>query len=115
GGGEVNTTNDTATDVTPITQFADLTVTKTHSGNFTEAQTGAAYTITVSNVGLGATVGTVMIADTLPPALCAPAITGTAWNCTLSTLSCSRGDVLGAGLSYPPLTVTVNIATNAAA
>src|SRR5207244_11849763 len=82
GGGEVNTANDTATDVTAITQFADLIVSKTHTGNFTEGQTGATYTITVSNVGLGSTAGTVTLADTLPSGLTATAINGTGWLCT---------------------------------
>jgi len=41
GGGEPNTGNDSASDATTITQLPDLTITKTHSGNFTQGQTGA--------------------------------------------------------------------------
>ena len=44
----------------------DLTITKTHTGNFSRNQTGATYTITVSNVGFGPTSGTVTVTDTLP-------------------------------------------------
>src|ERR1700674_2876195 len=64
GGGEVNTTNDTANDTTTIIQLADLTLTKTHVGNFIEGQIGT-YTVTVSNVGQGPTSGTVTVSDTL--------------------------------------------------
>src|SRR4029077_890394 len=66
GAGETNTANDTATDVTAITQLPDLTLAKTHSGSFTQGQTGATYTLTVSNGGAGPTVGTVTVTDTLP-------------------------------------------------
>ena len=39
----------------------DLTITKSHSGNFTQGQTGATYTITVTNSGSVATNGTVRV------------------------------------------------------
>src|SRR5262249_22126193 len=44
----------------------DVTIAKTHSGTFNRGQTGAQYTITVSNVGFGPTAGTVTVVDTLP-------------------------------------------------
>ena len=52
----------------------DLTITKTHSGNFTQGQTGATYTLTVSNVGAVSTSGTVTVTDTLPAGLTATAL-----------------------------------------
>ena len=115
GGGESNTGNDTATDSTTVSATApDLTVTKSHVGNFTQGQTGATYTITVSNTGNAATTGaTVTVTDTLPADLTATAIAGTGWTCTLSTLTCTRTTVLVAGASYPAITVTVNVALNA--
>src|SRR2546423_88485 len=53
GGGEMNTANDTATDPTVISPAGapDLTITKTHAGNFTQGQTGASYALTASNTG----------------------------------------------------------------
>src|SRR5258706_451347 len=90
GGGELNTGNNSASDATTITQVADLTVAKTHTGNFTQGQTGATYTITVSNGGPGSTSGTVTVVDTLPSGLTATAISGTGWTCTLATLTCTR-------------------------
>src|SRR5439155_241419 len=117
GGGETNTGNDSSSDATTINPAltSDLTITKTHSGNFTQAQTGATYTITVTNSGTGPTSGVVTVTDTLPSGLTATAISGTGWTCTLATLTCSRSDVLAASASYPAITLTVNVANNAAA
>ena len=93
----------------------DLAITKTHSGTFTRGQTGAVWTITVSNVGFGPTVGTVTVVDTLPNVQNPPvptALSGTGWTCTLATLTCTRTDALASGSSYPPITLTVNIPKN---
>jgi uncharacterized repeat protein (TIGR01451 family) len=115
GGGQTNTTNDTATDPTTVNQLPDLTINKSHVGNFTQGQVGATYSITATNSGFAATSGTVTVVDTLPSGLTATAISGTGWSCTLATLTCTRSDALGAGSSYPVITVTVNVANNAAA
>ena len=117
GGGQIITTNDTATDPTTINQLPDMTITKSHSGNFTQGQVGATYTITATNSGAAATNGsTVTVTDTLPAGLTATAISGTApWVCVLGTLTCTRSDVLAAGASYSPITVTVTVANNAPA
>ena len=115
GGGETNNTNDTATDVTIIAPVADLTITKTHSGDFTQGQVGATYGITVTNSGAAPTSGNVMVADTLPTGLTPTAIAGTGRTCTLGTLTCTRGDVLAASASYPAITLTVTVANNAPA
>src|SRR5207247_2156279 len=88
-------------------------VTKSHTGNFTQGQTGATYTITVSNSGFAATTGTVTLTDTLPAGLTAAAISGSGWTCTLGTLTCTRSDALAASASYPVITLTVNVANNA--
>jgi uncharacterized repeat protein (TIGR01451 family)/fimbrial isopeptide formation D2 family protein len=115
GGGEIITTNNTATNPTTVNSVSDLTITKSHTGNFTQGQTGATYTLTAKNSGTFATSGTVSVVDTLPTGLTATAISGTGWTCTLSTLTCTRSDVLAAGSSYPAITLTVNVAANASA
>jgi uncharacterized repeat protein (TIGR01451 family) len=118
GGGEANTSNDTATDQTTINPLVvltpDLTISKTHMGYFTPGQIGATYTITVTNSGTAATSGTVTVVDTLPGGLTATAMSGTGWMCTLSTLTCTSTTVEAAGASFPPITLTVNVAANAA-
>ena len=98
-----------ATDFTVIVPTADLTISKTHTGNFTQGQIGATYTITVSNVGVAATIGTVTVIDTLPAGLTAMAISGTGWSCTLATLTCTRSDALATTASYPDITLTVDV------
>ena len=89
-----------------------LSITKTHSGNFTQGQTNAAYTITVSNqAGAGATSGTATVTETPPSGLTLGSMSGTGWSCSGTT--CNRSDSLAAGLSYPAITATVNVAANA--
>jgi uncharacterized repeat protein (TIGR01451 family) len=91
----------------------DLTITKTHTGNFVRPQTGATYTITVSNIGGAETSALITVNDTLPAGLTATDLSGPNWICTLSPLQCTRGDVLFAGTSFEPITLTVNVAANA--
>jgi hypothetical protein len=58
----------------------------------------------------------VTVADTLPAGLTATAIAGTGWTCSISpTLGCTRSDTLAAGASYPVISLTVNVASNAPA
>jgi uncharacterized repeat protein (TIGR01451 family) len=113
GGGSTGTVS--ALDATTITQAPDLTITKSHSGLFYQGQTGATYTLTVTNSSTAATAGTVSVVDTLPAGLTATGIGGTGWSCTLATLTCTRSDVLAGSASYPAITLTVNVAANAAA
>lgn len=93
----------------------DMTITKTHAGNFVQGQTGAIYTITASNIGGATTTAAVTVVDVLPTGLTATAITGTNWTCTVATLTCTRSDALAASASYPVITLTVNVAANAPA
>src|SRR5207253_3091921 len=115
GGGQTNTTNDSVTDPTTINQLPDLTIAKSHSGNFTQGQVGATYTITATNSGFAITSGVVTVTDTLPAGLTATGISGSGWTCVLGTLTCTRNDGLAAGSSYPAITLTVDVANNAAA
>ncbi|MBV9404113.1 MAG: Ig-like domain repeat protein, partial [Acidobacteriaceae bacterium] len=120
GGGEVNTNNDTASDVTAIVQASDLAVTETHAGNFKQGDTGDSYTIIVSNVATaGSTFGTVTVLDSLPSGLTATAMSGAdgnaTWSCNLATLTCTTSAVLLPGSSYPAIALTVNVAANAPA
>ena len=93
-----------------------LKITKSHTGNFTQGQTGATYTIIVSNAaGAGPTTGTVTVIDALPVGLTLVSMAGTGWTCQSGRLVCQRSDVLAGQSSYPPITVTVNVAGNAAA
>ena len=102
--------------VTPVVVSApDLIIAKSHTGNFTQGQTGAQYTISVTNTGSVTTSGTVTVVDTLPAGLTATALSGTGWSCTLATLTCTRSDALASNTSYPDITLTVDVASNAPA
>ena len=113
GGGETNTANDTTSDVTAISQRPDLTITSAHSGAFKQGDTADAYTITVTNAGSGPTSGTVSLVDTLPAGLTATAMSGTGWTVNLAARTATRSDALAAGSSYPAITLTVSVASNA--
>jgi len=118
GGGDVNNSNNTATDNIIIAAGPDLTLTKTHVGNnFIAGQRNAAYTLVVQNLGATPTVGPVTVQDTMPAGLSLTAAAGTGWGCSItgSFVSCSRADALGPNTSYPPLTLTVGVASDAPA
>jgi uncharacterized repeat protein (TIGR01451 family) len=117
GGGDVNTSNNTATDPTQINRGQNLTISKSHTGSFTQGQSGATYTINMTNSGATPTIGTVTLIDAVPAGLFPTAASGTGWTCTVSgeTAHCTRGDPLAGGASYEPVTVTVDVADNAPA
>ena len=95
----------------------DMTIAKSHTGNFTQGQTDATYQLTATNSGGSATTGTVSVTDTLPTGLTPTAATGTGWTCSIAsaTVTCTRSNTLAASTSYPPITLTVTVASTAAA
>jgi uncharacterized repeat protein (TIGR01451 family) len=109
-GGTGGTATATVTVVVP-----DLTVAMLHTGNFFRPQTGATYTIAVSNTGAADTSALITMNVNLPAGLTATDLSGLNWNCTLSPLQCTRGDTLFAGTSFEDITVTVSVANNAPA
>ena len=96
-------------------QQASLAIAKTHAGNFTQGQTGATYSVTVSNgAGAGSTSGTVTVTETVPAGMTLVSMSGTGWTCPgTAANNCTRSDALNGGTSYPAITVTVNVAENA--
>ena len=99
---------------TPAFAQSDLTITKSHVGNFTQGQVGAQYTITVSNAGGPLSAGNpVTVVDTLPAGLAATDMAGTGWGCDVPALTCTNLNALNPGQSYPAITLTVTVAGNA--
>ena len=101
----------------------DLSVTVTDSsypynpvgGSIFRGASGGKFTITISNVGSAPTSGPVTVTNTLSAGLTATAISGAApWNCTLSTLQCTRSDSLAVSGSYAAITVNVTTSLTAA-
>jgi len=91
---------------------ADLIVVKSHSGNFARAQVGATYEALVTNSGIAdMPASLVSLTETPPAGLTLTAMSGSGWTCVIPT--CTRADSLSAFLSYPPITITVDVANNA--
>ena len=114
---QVQTLGGTATSAagfTVGTSAADLAIITSHTGNFTQGDTGDTYTIIVTNIGSTASSDAVTVVDSLPAGLTATAISGVGWTTNLGTLTCTRADALAGGAAYPPITITVNVAANAA-
>ena len=89
-----------------------LSIAKTHTGNFTQGQSNAVYTVIVSNqAGAGPTSGTATVTETVPTGLTLVSMAGTGWTCLANT--CTRSDPISGGSSYPPITVAVNVASDA--
>jgi uncharacterized repeat protein (TIGR01451 family) len=92
----------------------DMTLAKTHVGNFTRGLT-ASYTIPVSNISpYGPTSAAVTVNDTLPLGVIPISATGAPWSCSIAsqTVSCVDPNVIPANTTYP-ITVTVNVAQTA--
>ena len=94
------------------TSATALAIAMSHASNFTVGQTGASYTIGVSNNGQVASSGLVTVTDTLPSVLIPTDMRGSGWTCTLATLTCTRTDSLAVNGFYP-IVLTVNVNSNA--
>jgi uncharacterized repeat protein (TIGR01451 family) len=91
-----------------------LNIVMTHSGNFTQGETNATYTVAVSNSSSLPTSGTVTVTDAVPAGMTLVSMSGKGWTCTVESSACTRHDALAAGANYPFITVTVKIAATAA-
>ena len=91
-----------------------LHIVKSHTGNFKRGQTGAQYTLAVTNaVNSQPTSGKVVVTEVPPKSLTVTSMSGSGWAC--AGTSCNRSDVLMPARAYPSITVTVNVASNAPA
>jgi exo-1,4-beta-D-glucosaminidase len=106
---------------TTILRAADLHAASRQADSFTQGDRADRYTLTISNVrgpnapAGGPSLGLVWLSDRLPGGLTARAISGPGWSCDLAAVSCYRVDALSPGASYPPVTLTVSVAADAAA
>jgi uncharacterized repeat protein (TIGR01451 family) len=92
---------------------ADLVPTKTHTGGTFVAGQSYDFTIGVRNAGDIATDGsTVTVTDPFPLVAFSSmnSAAGSGWSCTTGqTVTCTRSDALGAGQSWPPITINVTV------
>src|SRR3954466_12910722 len=119
----------------PAQAAPDLTLSASHArATFLRAQApnttlyAGTLSLTVTNAGADSTDGSaVTVTETLPAGLSAlvnnpgldagpTAASGQGWTCTAGAPSRStRSDVLAPGASYPPITMTVSVASSAPA
>jgi uncharacterized repeat protein (TIGR01451 family) len=103
----------TATFTTGAPAGPVLSISKVHDGTFTVGESGAVYTVTVTNTGTVATSGTVTVTETVPAGLILDSMFGTDWDCEGAVDVCTSADVIAPGSSYPPITVFVDVAGDA--
>ncbi len=106
--------------------FPDLTLAKSHTGNFSANSPGT-YTLTVTNAGTALTAGAITVTDTLPTGLSVTVGTftpggtnGANWSCSSNSASpqvitCTSSNVIGftSGSNTSVFTLTVSVAANA--
>ena len=117
--GDVNPGNNRSVTSSLAVVAPDLTVAKVAIGAFIRLQ-NAAYQLTVSNIGTGATTGLITVTDNLAAGIGFVSASGTGWSCGATgtilagqTVTCtSAGPVAAGGTSV--LTLTVNVDPTAA-
>ena len=86
----------------------DLAISASHGAGFTQGQTGATYTLTLTNGGDTSTTGAVAVEASLSPGFVPVGASGAGWSCPSETV-CTRSDALAPGGTYPPITIRFNI------
>lgn len=110
GVNDPNMSNNSSTVSNTVVASADLSVSKTHTGNFTAGANTSDFTITVTNNG-PSDASTFTVTDILPTNMSYVSASGTGVNCSNSgqTVTCSYGPTISAGQSVnATLTVAVN-------
>lgn len=95
-----------------------LAISATHSpAAFRQGQAGSTLTVVVSNDGDGPTDDSpVTVTNPIPAGLTVTGVAGSGWSCSqAATVRCTRTGALGPGDSYPPITITVDVAADAPA
>ena len=110
GSGSVTTTFSAAITVSQANPL--LSISKTHSGTFTQGGTGE-WDVTVSNTG-PATTGTTTVSDTLPTGYTVAnfSTTSASWSCMgmgTNTATCTSTSAINGGTSFPTIRIIVNI------
>ena len=120
GGGEVSfLTGGWCVNLTE--NLPSVSVTKSHTGTFTQGQQGVPFTVNIKNNGTGSTgdptggKNPLTVTDTLNSAFSYAGFSGTGWSCaaTGQTVSCTNDSTVAQGSSYTPLTINVNVSPTA--
>ena len=117
GGGETNTGNNSASDLTTVVDpLIDLAITKTEPSASVTVGSNMTYTIGVANVSSDATIGPITVTDILPAGLTYVGVSATGWSCGIAgqTLTCTYPTALAGGASLPDILLTVSVGAAAA-
>jgi uncharacterized repeat protein (TIGR01451 family) len=102
----------TTAPATTVVRVPDLVINKSHSPALAPGM-DSTYTILISNVGDGRTIGPVTITDTLAPGLTlrTPFVGTGGWVCSVAgaTITCTRSDPLPSRVNYPPISIPVTV------
>jgi uncharacterized repeat protein (TIGR01451 family) len=105
-------TGTVANDPTTIVTSADLSIVKSHTGDFVPG-TDASYNLQVDNAGPSDAAGPVLVTDALPAGETYVSASGTGWSCSASgqnvVCQLAAGLAVGAPDPAPPITLTVAI------
>lgn len=117
--GDTNPANNTATDPTVVNGTGgatpDLTIAKSHSGDFTAGNLHS-YSLAVANVGTGATSGPITVVDTLPVGMAYFSHSGSGWQLVSvagQQVTLQHAGPLSANSSLPPLALNVTVGAQA--
>jgi hypothetical protein len=91
----------------------DLSIASSVTGSPWIRGTNGEIQLTINNTGSSASSGSLTVTINLTSGLTVTGISGTGWTASSSGLSCTRSDSLGVGLSYPAITLSVAVASNA--
>lgn len=113
GGSETNTSNNIASDPTTIVDPpVDVSIAKTHTGNFATGQNGS-WSLAITNSNVVSVSGPFTVTDTLAAGLSFVAGTGAGWSCSVAgqVVTCTNpGPLAGSATSTISLTVAVGAA-----
>lgn len=110
GAGDANSVNDSASHTSTVRQpQGDLTISKTHEGNFV-TQADGVWTITVRNLAAERAEGPTTVVDALPAGVTFVGAGGVGWSCAaaLPIVTCTYAADIPGLASAPALAVIVN-------
>jgi uncharacterized repeat protein (TIGR01451 family) len=113
GGGDGNALNNTNTMVSTVLPGPDLVVSKATNSTYQQGGAGQ-FTVTVSNVGGTPTTSAVTVTEQPPAGMSITSMSGSGWTFNPANSTVTRADALPAGTNFPPISVAVAVASNAA-
>ena len=96
-----------------VTDYADLSIAKSHGGGAVTAGTDVPYTLQVHNSGPSHQEGDLEVTDHVPSGMRFVSATGTGWDCAYAgvtrTVTCTGATDLASGGDADPITVTLHV------